>query len=82
MAIFEPLARRGETASGPEIDTAAYAEALASYRAGDFEQAASRFAALAQAGDKAAESMAARAATLAKDPPTGPWEGVTDLTSK
>ena len=82
VAIFEPLARRGETASGPEIDTAAYAEALASYRAGDFEQAASRFAALAQAGDKAAESMSARAATLAKDPPTGPWEGVTDLTSK
>ncbi len=82
VAIFEPLARSGEAASRPEIDTAAYAEALDSYRAGEFEQAASRFAALARAGDKAAETMSARAAALAKDPPSDTWEGVTDLTSK
>ena len=82
VAIFEPLGRADGQDSGPALDLAAFAAALADYRAGRFAAAAENFTALAQAGDEVAGAMAARAAALAADPPTGTWDGVSNLDSK
>ncbi len=82
VVIYEPLGDRGGPLSQPGIDPERYARATDDYRAGRFQAAADAFTELAQAGDKVAASMAARAAALAADPPPGEWDGVTKLDAK
>lgn len=74
LAVFEPLP---DTAL-----TAAYGQALASYRAGDFAGAAIQWEILAQTGDGPSRVMGARARELLRNPPAGDWDGVWRRTSK
>ncbi|MBT3533618.1 MAG: adenylate/guanylate cyclase domain-containing protein, partial [Rhodospirillaceae bacterium] len=82
VAIYEPLGGRDGVIFQPNIDLERYARATDDYRSGRFQAAAESFAKLAQAGDKVAASMATRAAALAADPPSGAWDGVTNLDAK
>ena len=67
----------------PEHETppAAFAEALASYRAGAFDEALAQFAALA-GGDPVAAAFADRLRRWRGSGPPQPWAGITDLESK
>lgn len=82
VAIFEPLGRAEDDSPLAQADLENFAAALAAYRAGNFEAAAAGFRALADNGDTAAATMAARAADLSTNPPPGQWDGVSDLRSK
>jgi class 3 adenylate cyclase/CHASE2 domain-containing sensor protein len=64
----------------PAVDLAAYAAALALYRAGQFAESAQLWKALA-AVDPASATMTDRASKFAVDPPSG-WTSVHDLDSK
>ena len=82
VAIFEPLDGGETQTSAPPVDLQRFSQATNDYRAGGFQAAAALFGELARAGDKVAAAMAARASALAADPPTGEWDGVTNLESK
>ena len=81
VAVFEPLAaaRRADPEDGAQ--RAAYAAALAAWRAGRFEEAAAGFLGLA-AFDSAAAAMLRKAEKHIGIPPEAGWAGVTALTEK
>ncbi len=74
VPVFELVGRKG-AAINP-----AFAEALASYRRGEFRAAQEAFAALD--GDPVAVILAARCAELAAEPPPADWDGVYEQRSK
>lgn len=78
VKVFEPLAAAGEESSEQKQQAAAYAEALACWRARDFVGAAQRFAAIAET-DPPSALFLKNAAELAKRPPGPDWEPVTTL---
>jgi adenylate cyclase len=65
--------------AGVEVDDR-FAEALATYRRGEFEAARTQFAALSS--DATAAVMAKRCAELATNPPPEGWDGVYEQRSK
>jgi class 3 adenylate cyclase/CHASE2 domain-containing sensor protein len=77
VAIYEPLGEDHHLSPAGARD---FAGALAAYRAGRFDEAAAAFARLA-AIDPTAEILAARAGTLAAEPPAD-WQPVTALETK
>jgi adenylate cyclase len=79
VRVFEVVSPEPE--AQPSSAHAAYARALAQYRAGDFEAAAAGFEALQPNGDAPAEVLAGRARALAAAPPTD-WDGVYTMTRK
>ncbi len=81
VSIFEPLAIAGATSPETSRLSAAFAAALAEYRAGRFEAAAQRFQALA-AADAPARLFAARAKAWLGLAPPQPWDAVTTLETK
>ena len=76
VTIFEPLAG---TVMSSEV-LAVFAEALARYYAGEFAEAAARFALLGE-GDPVARRHMGRCREMIDNPPTG-WDGVWWMTSK
>jgi class 3 adenylate cyclase/CHASE2 domain-containing sensor protein len=78
VKVFEPLAVAGEESTEQKQQAAAYAEALACWRARDFGGAAARFAAIAQT-DPPSALFAKYATEFAKRPPGPDWEPVTTL---
>jgi adenylate cyclase len=81
VAIFEPLAIADDTSVERREAAAAFASALAAYRAGRFGAAAEMFAAIAEF-DPAARIFAVRARQLQSMPPALPWDGITDFDFK
>ena len=81
VRILEPLGRRESVTEPQRRQAEAFAQALALFRARRFEEAAERFAALAER-DPVARSFADRAGELAADPPEADWDGVRNLLSK
>ena len=77
VRVFEPVLA---SAAPPETH-AAFAAAMALYRAREFAEAKTAFRALA-ARDPAAARFAARAETYAIVPPPEDWDGVNTLGSK
>ncbi|MGE5186685.1 MAG: adenylate/guanylate cyclase domain-containing protein, partial [Acidobacteriota bacterium] len=73
--VFELVGRVGDATVDPR-----FAEALATYRARDFDAAREAFAALE--GDPAAAAMARRCTLLAAAPPPADWDGVYEQRSK
>ncbi len=82
VAIFEALAAGSDCSAESRDLVAAYEAALAAYRERCFGAAEAAFESLAQAGDEAARTLAARARAFAADPPPPEWQGVTVLDSK
>ena len=80
VRIFEPLPLNVTLSAGEEEDLERYAEALAVFREGRFEDAASMFGALSNR-DPVAAAMAGRAQELKADPPTD-WDEINTLLSK
>jgi adenylate cyclase len=78
VKVFEPLAAAGEESIAQKEQAAAYAEALACWRARDFAGAAQRFSAIAE-NDPPSALFAKYAAQFAKRPPGPDWEPVTTL---
>jgi class 3 adenylate cyclase/CHASE2 domain-containing sensor protein len=78
VKVFEPLAVAGEESSEQKMRAAAYAEALARWRARDFVGAAERFAAIAET-DPPSALFLKYATEFAKRPPGPNWEPVTTL---
>ena len=74
--LFEPKQTDGES-----DDHAAFAEARAALRIGDFTSALTGFEALA-AEDPAAAALAERCRLLLADPPPPDWDGIRDLDRK
>lgn len=81
VAVFEPLSADRRADPEDAAARAAYAAALADWRAGRFEDAAARFAALAPF-DSAAAAMLRKAEKRAGTPAGPDWSGVTALTEK
>lgn len=81
VTVYEPLAPERRADPADTARRAAYAEALAHWRAGRFAEAAAGFHALA-ATDKAAAVMARKADAHTPLPPPPGWAGVTALTEK
>jgi len=81
VALFEPVA--DEDWADPEKASmrAAFADGLAAWRAGRFEDAAARFEPLARA-DTVSAAFLKRARAAAFQPAPEGWDGVTDLTEK
>ncbi len=79
VRVFEVVSPEPE--AQPTHAHTAYAQALAHYRAGDFDSAAAGFEALRPYGDAPAEVLGARARTLAEAPPPD-WDGVYTMTRK
>jgi adenylate cyclase len=75
--VYELVGKKGEAR-----DDAAWAEALAAYRARDFERAVELWGDAAIKGDRAAAVMRARAEQLRADPPPPDWDGVYEQRSK
>jgi len=80
VRIFEPLGEPDRLSPDTASRSAAYAAALADYRARRFESALEGF--LGLAGDPAAAVFAARCRMLLKEPPSGEWDGVFVLKEK
>jgi adenylate cyclase/guanylate cyclase len=78
LRIFEPV----EGAAAARGFVTEYARALDLYRNRDFGAAASVWEKLAQAGDRPASVMAARARLLQGDAPSFDWDGVWHRTAK
>jgi class 3 adenylate cyclase/CHASE2 domain-containing sensor protein len=78
VKVFEPLAVAGEESTEQKQQAAAYAEALACWRARDFGGAAARFAAIAQT-DPPSALFLKYATEFAQRPPGPDWEPVTTL---
>ena len=76
VVLFEPKQTDGES-----DDHAAFAEARAALRIGDFTSALTGFEALA-AEDPAAAALAERCRLLLADPPPPDWDGIRDLDRK
>jgi class 3 adenylate cyclase len=76
--VFEPLAAAGEESSGQKMLAAAYAQALARWRARDFAGAAMHFAAIAET-DPPSALFLKRAVEFTQHPPGPDWEPVTLL---
>ncbi len=76
VVLFEPKQTDGES-----DDHAAFAEARAALRIGDFTSALTGFEALA-AEDPAAAALAGRCRLLLADPPPPDWDGIRDLDRK
>jgi adenylate cyclase len=81
VALFEPLGIAGEIPAERRASAAAFAAALAAYRAGRFADAAAMFDRLA-AEDPPSRVFAARARRYVAAPPPLPWEAVTVLETK
>lgn len=81
VAVFEPLSDARRADPEDSARRAAYAAALADWRAGRFAAAAAGFTVLA-AIDSAAAAMLRKAETRAGTPPGAGWTGVTALTEK
>lgn len=76
VTLLEPLdAQNEQYAQG-------YADALADFRGRRFQQAAEKFAVLAEQGDTAAEKMLVRARKFASTPPPADWDQINTLDSK
>ena len=82
VTVYEPLGAAGAMADEQHERLAAFAHALADYRAARFESAEAGFAALADAGDGPAAAFADRIRRIRSAPPGAAWDGVTDLDSK
>jgi class 3 adenylate cyclase/CHASE2 domain-containing sensor protein len=78
VKVFEPLAVAGEESTEQKQQAAAYAEALACWRARDFAGAAARFAAIAET-DPPSALFLKYATEFAQRPPGPDWEPVTTL---
>jgi class 3 adenylate cyclase len=78
VKVFEPLAAAGEESIEQKTRAAAYAQALACWRARDFAGAAQRFAAIAET-DPPSALFLKYATEFAKRPPGPDWEPVTTL---
>lgn len=76
VTVYEPLP------AGTGVDAAAFAGALALYRAGDFAAAHARLSEPSLDGDPAAVSLARRVAVLRDRPPGPGWTAVTALDAK
>jgi adenylate cyclase len=81
VRIYEPLAEAGQETAEQSARAAAYADALAGWRAGDFAQAAASFARFAEA-DPPFAAFAERARRFASQPPGASWDAVTTLEGK
>jgi len=81
VQVFEPLAAAGAETAEQTARGAAYAEALAAWRARDFGAAAAGFARFAD-DDAPAAQFAQRARELAAQPPGADWEPVNTLEGK
>lgn len=77
VRLFQPL----EPEAAERLDLEGFAAALALWRKGDFAEAASAFASLAQKGDELAARYVVWAQSYAETPMTG-WEGVIQQGSK
>jgi class 3 adenylate cyclase len=76
VTLLEPLdAHNEQYAQG-------YADALTDFRDRHFQQAAEKFAALAEQGDAAAKKMLVRAREFAARPPPADWDQINTLDSK
>jgi class 3 adenylate cyclase len=94
LAVFEPLGEISEPSGDQLARVKRYAEALAHYRARQFEEAAALWETLAREDSGILEqgrtsgqpgpaaTMAKRARHLIADPPNEHWDGVLSLTSK
>lgn len=80
VSLFEPLGLVGETSPERLALAAAFADALAAYRAGRFAEAAATLEIIADA-DSVARVFAERARRLQATPPIA-WDGVTNLETK
>jgi len=78
VKVFEPLATAGEESGEQKTRAAAYAAALACWRARDFTGAAQGFAAIAES-DPPSALFLKYATEFAKRPPGPDWEPVTTL---
>jgi class 3 adenylate cyclase/CHASE2 domain-containing sensor protein len=76
VTVYEPLD------AATKVDAAAFAAALALYRAGDFAAAHAKLAAPPLDADPAAASLARRVAALRQSPPGPGWTAVTALDAK
>ncbi|MBI3503300.1 MAG: adenylate/guanylate cyclase domain-containing protein [Proteobacteria bacterium] len=76
VTIYEPLD------AGSKTDVAAFAAALALYRAGDFASAHAKLTTPPLDGDPAAISLAGRVDALRRSPPGPGWIAVTSLDAK
>jgi class 3 adenylate cyclase len=81
VGLFEPLGLAGEASPARLGLVAAFAGALADFRARRFAEAAGRFAALA-GEDAVARRYAERAERFRAEPPPDSWDGVTTLETK
>jgi class 3 adenylate cyclase/CHASE2 domain-containing sensor protein len=81
VRIFEPLGMRGSLDPTQEEDRRAFAEALAAFRARQFDKAVTVFEML---GDKdpVARAFVTRAKEMIAHPPSDDWDGVNTLTTK
>ncbi|SMH30188.1 adenylate/guanylate cyclase domain-containing protein [Azospirillum agricola] len=81
VAVFEPLSQARRADPEDSAARAAYARALADWRAGRFDAAAAGFTALA-AFDSAAAAMLRKAGKHVGATPEPGWTGITALTEK
>ena len=83
VAVFEPLGREGEVDQGLLAEVAEWHEALADYRAQNWDAAEARLKALHERrAHHLYEEYLARVAHYRNDPPGADWDGVTTFTSK
>lgn len=78
VRVFEPLAAAGRESAEQRTHAAAYAEALACWRARDFSGAAERFAPIAET-DPPAALFLEHAKEFAQHPPGPDWQPVTTI---
>jgi adenylate cyclase len=76
VTLFEPIDNHNENF----VPT--YSEALADFRARNFQQAVEKFSHLAEQGDPAAEKMLVRAKNFVTNPPPADWDQINTLDSK
>ncbi|MGD8514001.1 MAG: adenylate/guanylate cyclase domain-containing protein [Granulosicoccaceae bacterium] len=76
VTLFEPLDEHNEKFAE------AYREALADFRARNFQLAADKFSSLSQQGDVAAAKMQIRADAFVANPPPSDWDQINTLDSK
>ncbi|MEP4885401.1 MAG: adenylate/guanylate cyclase domain-containing protein, partial [Alphaproteobacteria bacterium] len=81
VRIFEPLGFEENVSEEQRAGLATFAEALAQYRAGRFDDSAELFESIA-ADDRVASVWCARVRALAADPPEADWEPINNLTTK
>ena len=81
VRIFEPLAFASEVSTDQTSCANAYADALAAYRARDFNRAASQFS-LCSATDPPSAYFSKRAAALSQSPPGPDWDPINILDEK